>query len=122
MGRWWGERTSLAAVMLLMLVQLPACGLDNKKHPDPADDTGDFAADRLGSDEDSFFNDLDPAERGALERSGIASPRSADDDGKSAPDSQDDPQSKSEKASGIAMSVLSVAMTVGAAVAPFLLF
>jgi len=122
MGRWWGARTSLAAATLLTVVLVAACGLDNKKHPDPADDTGDFAADRLGSDEDSFFNDLDPSERGALERSGIASPRSADDDGNPPPDSKDDPQSKSEKASGIAFSVLSVAMTIGAAVAPFLLF
>ena len=113
---------SLAAVTLLLVVQLPACGLDNKKHPDPADDTGDFAADRLGSDEDSFFNDLDPAERGALERSGIATPRPAHDDADPAPDSKDDPESKSEKAGGIAFSVLTVAMTIGAAVAPFLLF
>jgi hypothetical protein len=114
---------SLAAVALLTLVVLPACGLEHKK-PDPEDDMGDIAADRLDfSGEDSFFDDLDPAERKAVERSGIGNPRPADEDTDTdpAPEPQK-PQSKSETAGKVGLSVLSVAMTIGAAVAPFLLF
>jgi hypothetical protein len=114
---------SLAAVALLALVVLPACGLEHKK-PDPDDDMGDIAADRLDlSDEDPFLDDLDPAERGALERSGIGTPRPAADDADPADDApKPQPQSKSETAGKVGMSVLSVAMTIGAAVAPFFLF
>lgn len=112
---------SLAAVALVALVVLPACGLEHKK-PDPDDDMGDMAADRLDlSNEDPFFDDLDPAERGALERSGIGTPRPADD-ADPADSLPPQPQSKSETAGKVGLSVLSVAMTIGAAVAPFLLF
>jgi len=121
MGRWWGAGTSLAALALLALVVLPACGLEHKK-PDPDDDMGDIAADRLDlSDEDTFFNDLEPEERGALKHSGIGTPQPAEDDAEPAPEPQK-PQSKSETAGKVGMSVLSVAMTIGAAVAPFFLF
>ena len=109
---------SLAAVALLALVLLPACGLEQKR-PDPGDDMGDFAADRLDlSEEDSFFDDLDPAERRAVEKSGMGTPRPASEDTDAAPQ----PESKSETAGKVGLSVLSVAMTIGAAVAPFLLF
>ena len=118
MGRRWGAGMSLATVALLALVLLPACGLGHKR-PEPGDDTSDFAADRLDlSDEDPFFDDLDPAERRAVERSGIGAPRPASEDADAAPQ----PESKSETAGKVGLSVLSVAMTIGAAVAPFLLF
>jgi hypothetical protein len=112
---------SLAAVALLAVVVLPACGLEHKK-PDPDDEMGDFAADRLdlSSDEDPFLDDLDPSERRAIERSGIGTPRAVDDDSDPAPEPK--PQSKGETAGKVGMSVLSVAMTIGAAVAPFFLF
>ena len=113
---------SLAAVALLALVVLPACGLEHKKL-DPDDDMGDMAADQLGlSAEDPFLNDLDPVERGALERSGIGTPRPAADDADPADSQPPPPQSKSETAGKVGLSVLTVAMTIGAAVAPFLLF
>src|SRR5215510_8082005 len=120
MGRRWGAGMSLAAVALLALVVLPACGLEHKK-PDPEDNTADFAADRLGlSDEDTFFEDLDPSERAAVARSGIATPRAIDDDSDPAPEPK--PQTKSETAGKVGLSVMSVAITIGAAVAPFFLF
>ena len=101
----------LAGVALVTVVLLPACGLDHKAGA-PEDDSSDFSADQLDMQDDVLLDDLDPAEQSAVERSGMSVARSPDDP-------QED--TKSDKAGRVGLSVLSVAMTIGAAVAPFFL-
>jgi len=108
--RWRAWRAGLAAVVLVA-----ACGLSGiaKKDQPP-----EFSAERLGdlSEQDSILDVLDPDEREAVERSGISGAR---------PEHQPAPpedESTADKAGKAAVSVLSVAISVGAAVAPYLLF
>ena len=112
----WRRGTGLwlAGLALVTLALLPACGLDHKR-PAPDDDSRDLSADQLDfADDRSLLEDLDPAERSAAERSGLAGPSSADDPSES--------DSKSNTAGKVGISILSVALSVGAAVAPFFLF
>jgi hypothetical protein len=112
----WRRGTGLwlAGLALVTLALLPACGLDHKR-PAPDDNSRDLSADRLDfADESPFLEDLDPAERSAAERSGLAVPAVEDDPPAS--------ESKSNTAGKVGISVLSVALSVGAAVAPFFLF
>ena len=112
-GRGRGAGLWLAGVAVVAFIALPACGLDHKK-PAPEDDS-DFSADRLDMpDDDMVFEALQPEEKDAVERSGMSGVRP--------PDGAPAEETKSDKAGKVGLSVLSVAMTIGAAVAPFFLF
>jgi hypothetical protein len=99
------------------------CGLDKPK-PTPADDGPRVSADELGDAfEDTSASDyLAPAEREALERVGAADaePRAIE------PRKADEPHGffsrVSDTAGKLGVALLSVGMTIGMAVAPFLLF
>ena len=114
--RWRGAGSWLAGVALLTLVVLPACGLEHHSKTPDDEDSSDFSADQLELGADGPLLDaLDPGEREALQKSGMSEAPSGEDE---AP--VEEP--KSEKAGKVGLSVLSVAMTIGAAVAPFFLF
>ena len=93
-------------------VALAGCGLGKtEKDPLPAE-----SAERLNlsDNEGAIYALLDPAEREAAERAGV---RGADE---TPPDDGKEPTS--DKVAGAGISILSVALVVGAAVAPFFLF
>ncbi len=105
--RWTG--LWLAGLAVVALTTLPAC---TPRHPCPVpDDAVDFSADQLDLADDVVLDGLEPEEREAVERSGISHAASAPDAG----------DSKSDTAGKVGLSVLSVAMTIGAVVAPFFL-
>ena len=112
LGWRWGAGLWLASLALVSLALLPACGLDHKR-PAPDDDVGNLADQRDFADDRSLLEILDPAERSAAERDGLA-PASADD-----PPASD---SKSNTAGKLGIAILSVVLPLGAAVAPFFLF
>jgi len=94
------------------VLALAACGL-GKTEKDPLP-TESAARLNLSDNEGAIYALLDPAERDAAERAGV---RGADE---TAP--EDDKEPASDKAAEAGISILSVALVVGAAVAPFFLF
>ena len=109
--RGWGPMAGLALAGLLLV---GACGAERRHAAHSDDDAGDFSADRLDDlDEEGAMTDLlDPQERDATERSefpGDARPGA-------------DKQNAGDTAGKVGLSVLTVALSLGAAVAPFLLF
>jgi hypothetical protein len=99
----------------MIALLLSACAVDRPHPADPDDAT--LSAERLDfGDEGPVLDMLDPGERDAAERSGISGSHATEDG------TPEQPESKSETAGKVGLSVLSVAVSVGAAVAPFLLF
>src|SRR5437667_11635055 len=109
--RGWGPMAGLALAGLLLV---GACGADRRHAAQPDDAPADFSADGLDDlDEEGAMTDLlDPQERDATERSELP--------GDARPGA--DKQNAGDTAGKVGLSVLTVALSVGAAVAPFLLF
>ena len=106
----------VGAGALAIVLLLSACAAE-RPHPADPDDDATFSADRLDfGDEGPVLDMLDPDEREAAKKSGISGSHAADDADPATP------EGKSETAGKVGLSVLSVAVSVGAAVAPFLLF
>jgi hypothetical protein len=112
-------------VLGLLLAVAFACGLDRKRagHGDDADPG--FSAESLElSNHDSILNLLEPEEREAFTRSkmsGLDNPGGGSLDSDSG-DQTESTGKKADEAAKVGLSVLTVAITVGAAVAPFFLF
>jgi len=109
--RGWGPMAGLALAGLLLV---GACGAERRHAAHSDDDPADFSADGLDDlDEEGAMTDLlDPQERDATERSELP--------GDARPGA--DKQNAGDTAGKVGLSVLTVALSVGAAVAPFLLF
>jgi hypothetical protein len=109
--RGWGRATGLALAALLLV---GGCAADRRQAARPDDDPDEISADRLDDlDEAGFMADfLDPEEREATARAGL----SADADPGA------DREDATDTAGKVGLSVLTVALTLGAAVAPFFLF
>jgi hypothetical protein len=104
-------------VLGLVLTAALACGLDGRRAGHQDDAEPEFSADRLGlNDHDAIFDLLEPEEREAFARSHM----SGTGDGPGA--SSDTSEGKADTAGKVGLSVLTVALSVGAAVAPFFLF
>ena len=108
--RGWG----MASLALAGLLLAGACAADRRHATRPDDDPAEVSADRLDDlDEEGAMTDLlDPEERGAMARAGLQ------DDARPG----EDEQGASDTAGKVGLSVLTVALTVGAAIAPFFLF
>ena len=107
------RRGRVASLALAGLLLAAACAADRRHAARPDDDDpATISADRLDDlDEEGAMTDLlDPEERGAMQRAGLPG------DARSGEDSQDDTAGK------VGLSVLTVALSLGAAVAPFFLF
>jgi len=107
-----GRVASLAFAGLLLA---GACAADRRHAARPDDDDlATISADRLDDlDEEGAMTDLlDPEERGAMERAGLP--------GDAHPGA--DEQGASDTAGKVGLSVLTVALSLGAAVAPLFLF
>ena len=109
--RGWGPMAGLALAGLLLV---GACGAERRHAAHSDDDPADFSDDRFDDlDEEGAMTDLlDPEERDATERSELP--------GDARPDA--DKQNAGDTAGKVGLSVLTVALSLGAAVAPFLLF
>ena len=116
-------RTLLAVAVVLGVAG--GCGMEQKSHMDEADKA--FSAGRLDGKfghNDPILMMLSPEERGALEDAGLMAsdgiePIGDDLDGGAPPE---EVKSGSEKAGDVMMSILTVGVTVGMMVAPYLLF
>ena len=109
--RGWG----MASLALAGLLLAGACAADRRHAARPDDDDPTtISADRLDDlDEEGAMTDLlDPEERGAMERAGLS--------GDARPG--EDEQGASDTAGKVGLSVLTVALSVGAAIAPLFLF
>ena len=107
-----GRVASLAFAGLLLA---GACAADRRHAARPDDDDPTIiSADRLDDlDEEGAMNDLlDPEEREAMARAGLS--------GDARPG--EDEQGASDTAGKVGLSVLTVALSVGAAIAPLFLF
>ena len=105
-GRGW-----LLGPLVAGLLLLGSCAAERKGAAHPADDDPvEISADRLDDlDEEGAMADLlDPEEREAMARSGFSE--------------VGEKRNAEETAGGVGLSVLTVALSVGAVVAPFFLF
>ena len=101
-----------------LVVAIVACGLDRQQAGRPKDPEPEFSAERLDfPEQDSILDLLEPEEREAVARSGISGARP-----EHVATPADEGESKADTAGKVSLSVLSVALSVGAAVAPFFLF
>ena len=110
--RGWGRVASLALAGLLLA---GACAADRRHAARPDDDDPTtISADRLDDlDEEGAMTDLlDPEERTAMTRAGLP--------GDARPG--EDEQGAGDTAGKVGLSVLTVALSVGAAIAPLFLF
>ena len=109
--RGWGRVASLALAGLLLA---SACAADRRHAARPDDDPAEVSADRLDDlDEEGAMTDLlDPEERAAMTRAGLPG------DARPGEDQQD----AGDTAGKVGLSVLTVALSVGAAIAPLFLF
>ena len=110
--RGWQRVAGLALAGLLLV---GACAADRRHAARPdEDDPATISADRLDDlDEEGAMTDLlDPEERNAMAHAGLAG------DARPGADEED----AGDTTGKVGLSVLSVALSVGAAVAPFFLF
>ena len=110
--RGWGRVASLALAGLLLVA---ACAAERRHAARPDDDDpATISADRLDDlDEEGAMTDLlDPEERDAMTRAGLPG------DARPGEDEQD----AGDTAGKVGLSVLTVALSVGAAIAPLFLF
>ena len=109
--RGWGRLASLAVAGLLLA---GACAADRRHAARPDDDPAEVSAARRDDrdEEGAMAAFCDPEERAAMTRAGLAGDaRSGEDE-----------QGASDTAGKVGLSLLTVALSVGAAVAPFFLF
>src|SRR5437016_513276 len=110
----WERVAGLALAGLLLAV---ACAADRRHAARPDDDDPTtISADRLDDlDEEGAMTDLlDPEERNAMERAGLP--------GDARPGEDEQKQNAGDTAGKVGLSVLTVALSVGAAIAPLFLF
>jgi len=110
--RGWGRMAGLAVAGLVLV---SACAADRRHVPLPDDPDANLAsAEPWGDlDDEGAVNDLlDPEQRDAVARAGFP--------GAERPAAEQ--ENAGDTAGKVGLSVLSVALSVGAAVAPFLLF
>ena len=107
----------MVAALGVVLLTLPACGL-NKSQTHHDDDASTVSADKLemSDDEGAIFALLDPEEREAAEHAGIGGADAT------AADSDQPADAPGDTAAKASLSFLSVAIVVGATIAPFFLF
>jgi hypothetical protein len=107
----------MVAVLGVVLLTLPACGL-NKSQAHHDDDASTVSADKLemSDDEGAIYALLDPEEREAAEHAGIGGADATAADAEQPADGAGDTAGKA------GLSFLSVAIVVGAAIAPLFLF
>ncbi len=105
-------------VVGLLLGVAVACGLDGRRASHPDDGEPEFSAERLDiAKQDSVLDLLEPEEREAVARSGISGARP-----EHVAAAGEETETKADTAGKVGLSLLTVALSVGAAVAPFLLF
>jgi hypothetical protein len=111
-------RAGLIAVVAAAAL-IGSCGAE-KRQPAPDDDHVRFSAENLPDldKETSILDQLEPEERAAVERSGMSGPG----EGSTGANPEPAEGSKGKTAERAAISILTVAVSVGAAVAPYLLF
>jgi hypothetical protein len=103
----------MASLALAGLLLAGACAADRRHATRPDDDPAEVSADRLDDlDEEGAMTDLlDPEERAAMTRAGLpGDARPGEDEG------------AGDTAGKVGLSVLTVALSVGAAIAPLFLF
>jgi hypothetical protein len=104
-------------VLGVVLTTTLACGVDARRAGHQGDEQSEFSADRLElNDRDAILDLLEPEEREALTRSQMSGVRAENGD------PVVPAETKADKAGKVGLSVLTVALAVGAAAAPFLLF
>jgi hypothetical protein len=109
-GSWLGVGLGLA------LLAAVACGVDTKHAAGPTDP--EFSAEKLSlANQDSILDVLEPEEREAVARTGMSGARP-----EHVAMPGEETETKADTAGKVSLSVLSVALSVGAAVAPFFLF
>ena len=110
-----------AGLALAVLFVAGACGLNEPHHPPAAKNPDAITADDLDDIEGptSILDSLGPAERDAYSKSGMTGAREP-----APPEEEiDEPQkTRGERIGDAFMSVLVVVVSIGAAVAPYLLF
>ena len=126
--RW----TAIGGVLVFALA-VSGCSMFGQHATDGSEDTDEFAQedkDPLAHPHNSVMELLDPEERDAVERSGMSgitdrSDAASETQGPFGPERRAmdrEPESKSDKAGKLGMSVLSVALSAAAVAAPFFLF
>jgi len=126
--RW----TAIGGVLVFALA-VSGCSLFGQHATDGSEDTDEFAQedkDPLAQPHHSVLDMLDPEERDAVDRSGISgfkdrTDAAAEPEGPFGPERRAmdrEPESKSDKAGKLGISVLSVALSAAAVAAPFFLF
>jgi len=102
----------------LALVAAVACGVDGQRAGRPKDPDPEFSAERLDlAQQDSILDVLEPEEREAVARTGMSGARP-----EHVAKPGEETETKADTAGKVTLSFLSVALSVGAAVAPFFLF
>ena len=126
--RW----TAIGGVLVFALA-VSGCSMFGQHATDGSEDTDEFAQedkDPLAHPHHSVMDMLDPEEREAVERSGMSgmmdrSGAASETQGPFGPERRAmdrEPESKSDQAGKLGMSVLSVALSAAAVAAPFFLF
>ena len=113
------RRGRVASLALAGLLLVGACAAERRHAARPDDDDpATISADRLDDlDEEGAMTDLlDPEERDAMARAGLPG------DARPGEDEQGAEQGGGDTAGKVGLSVLTVALSVGAAIAPLFLF
>jgi hypothetical protein len=111
------HRGRAGVVLAVALAGAVACGVDAHRAAHPDDAAPEFSADKLDlSEQDSILELLEPEEREAFARAGMSGARPEHLDL-----ADDETETKADTAGKVSLSVLTVALSVGAAVAPFFL-
>ena len=111
------RRGRVASLALAGLLLVGACAAERRHAARPDDDDpATISADRLDDlDEEGAMTDLlDPEERDAMARAGLP--------GDARPGEDEQKQNAGDTAGKVGLSVLTVALSVGAAIAPLFLF
>lgn len=113
-------------VIVALGLGVAACGLEQHDSTFGDDEPPAFSAERLGTPDDSLVDDvLTPAEREAVARQRgerVALDDGGFDDDSAAASTSGKEEKSSDSYGKMALSFLTVAVTLGAAAAPYLLF
>ena len=117
-------RLLLAAVVVMAIGMVGACGLDDAHKKDDKEFSAARLDGKFGSN-DPIVQMLSPQEREALDRAGLMAaedPPELDENGNPIAPTDEDSRSKMDKAGDVMMSLLTVGVTLGMMAAPYLLF
>jgi hypothetical protein len=127
----WRRRWTAIGGMLVIAFAVSACSMFGQHATDGTEDQAEAEAEDLFAPHQSVMDLLDPEEREAVERSGMSGPimdrkgTATETEGPFGPERRGfdrEPETKSEKAGKLGISVLSVALSAAAVAAPFFLF